>query len=727
MAAETTTRVIQYDIKGSREAIAAIKAQSEAFERLEKKIDGSIGTVKKFFAALTTYVSLSTVKDIFSSLINGMDDLADKSQKLGISAEGLQAWAYAAEMSGTNAETLEGGIKKLSTGLGSINDATADSTKALKKFGIDAKTSTEDALLKIAEGFSKMQDGSQKTAEAMKIFGKSAGPELIPLLNMGKDGIEEFLNKAREMGLVINNETILAVNNMKDKIDDMSKSIKAAGLQLVSGMVPALSALTDEFLSANTQAGEFKTTGEAIGDMLINVSSWLIQATANARGWVTIFATANDVLSPMFKGDRTQLIKDAIQAVEEYDKKAKETIDSLNRKYDQAKNLRGNQSWAKSLNLLPPEPKLRGGGGGEVKTAGKSPTEKAIETVDAYTDSITKANIQLKNLSQVQQLEYLILEKGIDVTDKRIAGHYAEAKARAEMADLRDRNVRAEEAEVEAGLKHIKVMTDEQKEFEKLREKYIDMGDPHEDYIRSLEEINKLSADPRVTDEQRKQLLSAIDKLEKGYLAKLRKNADGTKSEIQEMGELLQREIEGFAKNSADAIAEFCFGAKLSFSEMIQSMLMDLAKLALKRAIDPFFKAVGDASGDFIGSIFKPSAQGNAFGPSGIVPFAQGGVLGGATFFGMPGGKMGVAGEAGAEAVAPLMRSKSGKLGVSSAPFTVNVINNNGSKIKVEESESTQGGKQLQIMVDNAVEQSLGRGRFDRILSTSYGVTRRGK
>ena len=724
MAAETTTRVIQYDIKGSREAIAAIKAQSEAFERLEKKIDGSIGTVKKFFAALTTYVSLSAVKDIFSSLLNNMDDLADKSQKLGMSAEGLQEWAHAAEMSGTNAETLEGGIKKLSTGLAQIGDDSAKATKALKGLGVTAAMNTDQALTQLAESFSKMDDGFKKTALAAQIFGKEAGPELLALLNQGAAGMEEFKKQAHEMGLVVSEETIQQANALKDQMDLVSKSITGAATQILAGMVPALVTLAEEFLGASSSGETFKQVGMAIGETIINTTEAIIRMNSRIKEWAIAGPAIFEAFKPWnaLSMERTgqKILQDAKGQIEALQKETEDRVNKLRSTF-----------YAATLGpgMFPQAPKPKALEAPDVfsGTKGKSATEKAIEAVDAYTESITKANIQLKNLSQVQQLEYLILEKGIDVTDKRIAGHYAEAKARAEMADLRDRNVRAEQAEIEAGLEHVKVMEKEQKEFEKLREKYIDMGDPHEDYIRSLEEINKLSADPRVTDEQRKQLLSAIDKLEKDYLTKLKKNADGAKSEIQEMGELLQREIEGFTQSSADAIAEFCFGAKVSFSEMVQSMLMDLAKLALKRAIDPFFKAVGDTAGTWISSAFKPSAQGNAFGPSGIVPFAQGGVLGGTTFFGMPGGRMGVAGEAGAEAVAPLMRSKSGKLGVSSAPLTVNVINANGSKIKVEETESSQGGKQLQIMVDNAVEQSLGRGRFDRVLSTSYGVTRRGK
>jgi phage-related minor tail protein len=109
--------------------------------------------------------------------------------------------------------------------------------------------------------------------------------------------------------------------------------------------------------------------------------------------------------------------------------------------------------------------------------------------------------------------------------------------------------------------------------------------------------------------------------------------------------------------------------------------------------------------------------------------FAAGGVVSRPTTFALANGGWGVMGEAGPEAIMPLARGADGKLGVSapSSSLTVNVINNNGSQIKVEESESAQGGKQLQIMVDAAVEQSLGKGRFDRVLSTSYGVTRRGR
>lgn len=57
-------------------------------------------------------------------------------------------------------------------------------------------------------------------------------------------------------------------------------------------------------------------------------------------------------------------------------------------------------------------------------------------------------------------------------------------------------------------------------------------------------------------------------------------------------------------------------------------------------------------------------AAGGAFMGGNIIPFADGGVVSGATRFGMSGGRHGVMGEAGPEAIMPLSRAADGKLGV---------------------------------------------------------------
>jgi hypothetical protein len=58
-------------------------------------------------------------------------------------------------------------------------------------------------------------------------------------------------------------------------------------------------------------------------------------------------------------------------------------------------------------------------------------------------------------------------------------------------------------------------------------------------------------------------------------------------------------------------------------------------------------------------------ADGGAFSGGNVVPFASGGVVGSPTTFPMSGGRTGLMGEAGPEAIMPLQRGPNGKLGVS--------------------------------------------------------------
>jgi TP901 family phage tail tape measure protein len=58
-------------------------------------------------------------------------------------------------------------------------------------------------------------------------------------------------------------------------------------------------------------------------------------------------------------------------------------------------------------------------------------------------------------------------------------------------------------------------------------------------------------------------------------------------------------------------------------------------------------------------------AKGAAFGGGNVVPFASGGITTGPTFFPLRGGKVGLMGEAGQEAIVPLDRTSDGKLGIN--------------------------------------------------------------
>lgn len=148
-----------------------------------------------------------------------------------------------------------------------------------------------------------------------------------------------------------------------------------------------------------------------------------------------------------------------------------------------------------------------------------------------------------------------------------------------------------------------------------------------------------------------------------------------------------------------DAVVNFAMTGKLSFADFTKSILADMARIATRQASSALLSSlVGAATSYFTGggggnglaagsagatssnlgassagysSSYFPQALGGAWS-SGVQMFANGGaftnnIVSTPTAFGIAGGRTGVMGEAGPEAIMPLTRTSSGRLGVLAA------------------------------------------------------------
>ncbi|KPG69143.1 phage tail tape measure protein [Pseudomonas libanensis] len=142
-----------------------------------------------------------------------------------------------------------------------------------------------------------------------------------------------------------------------------------------------------------------------------------------------------------------------------------------------------------------------------------------------------------------------------------------------------------------------------------------------------------------------------------------------------------------------DAVVNFAMTGKMSFADFTKSILADMARIATRQAASGLLGSlVGlgiSAAGSYFGGGATTSAGSTAAGYSpdvlagwsgvtqanggawsgGVQMFADGGaftntIVSKPTAFGMSNGKTGIAGEAGPEAIMPLTRTSSGKLGV---------------------------------------------------------------
>lgn len=115
----------------------------------------------------------------------------------------------------------------------------------------------------------------------------------------------------------------------------------------------------------------------------------------------------------------------------------------------------------------------------------------------------------------------------------------------------------------------------------------------------------------------------------------------------------------GMSRGLRSALDGLVFGGDKA-SDALRGVAESLANTVYSTAIRPVTDHFGGMLGSVIGGLF---ADGAAFSQGRVMPFANGGVVSGATAFPMRGG-VGVMGEAGPEAILPLSRGADGRLGV---------------------------------------------------------------
>lgn len=213
-----------------------------------------------------------------------------------------------------------------------------------------------------------------------------------------------------------------------------------------------------------------------------------------------------------------------------------------------------------------------------------------------------------------------------------------------------------------------------------------------EDYINTLE--NRLSKERQLKafGEEELQLQSALIDARQKYgatasksqmelientirLIELEKVQKAVLEEAQKTQERVSESLGSSLEAAMMSIVDGTASVKDAFKEMAAAVIKDLYRILVVEQLVASFKV---ATGPFAAAMGTLGvANGAAFsGGSPIKAYANGGVVGGPTYFPMRGNRVGLMGEAGPEAIMPLSRGKDGKLGVQSSGQAVTVNQN---------------------------------------------------
>lgn len=609
-------------------------------QRSADEIKGSFDGLKNIGiglgASIAAAFSVSAVSAFVRATVGSIDVMNDLKDATGASIENISALEDVGARTGTSFESVSSTLIKFNKVLSEAKGG-SEVTAILTKLGLSAeelkRIDPAEALRQTAVALSRYADDGDKARIVQELFGKSiaeAAPFLADLAKQGKLNATVTTQQAEE------------AEKFNQQLAALQKNATDSARSIVGQLIPALNNIFDAY----QKLGGVK--GIALAVLGLDEQG---QTASNAKALQAEIIRTTDVIERMqteldrnpdneflktrIDKARTRLgglIKDASAASDKLKALADATDGGRNENFSNE----GRNAPKASIGSIPEKDKK----GRALKTpkpdfVGPELPESlkaAFKAVDSV-DSAKIADLQ----DQLRELISIRAVSGGGATDEAIL------KITEELEKFSPAAVAA--AEEKKRLDTLLAATPTAK-LEETRE--------------DMERLAKAFEAGQISAEQ----FAEAAQTRLGTLPDLLKDTTEKMSTLSEQA----------ARNIQDSLGGTIKSTlKGDFDDVSRSwgnLLLDLASQALAAKVGEAllgdFGKTGNVGG-FFGSVLSLfSARGNVFAaPGGVQAFANGGIVGGPTLFGMGGGRTGLMGEAGPEAVVPLKRGKDGKLGIS--------------------------------------------------------------
>lgn len=247
--------IVEIILRGTDQANAAFGRATRSMKDFQTASLAVTKAVAGFAAIGAGAIAGLTVK-----AINAADEIGKAAQQTGFAVTEFSKLANAADLADVDLTSLKTGLVQFNKAiLEAASNITSQQNRALQAMGISIRDANgglkENSVLlrEAADAFAGYADGAEKTALATQLFGRT-GADLIPLLNLGTQGIEELGSSS----MVVTEQ----MAKDADTIDDNTKILKKAFLDIGNVILRDL------------------------GPQLAQLSAWLvkIQKEGNAMG-----------------------------------------------------------------------------------------------------------------------------------------------------------------------------------------------------------------------------------------------------------------------------------------------------------------------------------------------------------------------------------------------------------------------------------------------------------
>lgn len=242
----------------------------QASQTASSSFDDIKASAKDMAIAVAGAFTIDAIAGFIDETVQAAVDVDNLAKAIGVNVEEVQRYQFALIKSGIEADKFGDAISGLNEKILEAATEGGDAERFFSALGITVKNTNgtikdgSDVILEIADAFSAMADGATKSAVASEIMG-DAGAELIPVLNLGSQGIKNLGDEAQRLGYVLDTKAIESAKNYNNAIDLLGSQVKAAGMQIVGGMLPALVQVSSAMSSTTNDGKILETAVSGIG------------------------------------------------------------------------------------------------------------------------------------------------------------------------------------------------------------------------------------------------------------------------------------------------------------------------------------------------------------------------------------------------------------------------------------------------------------------------------
>jgi hypothetical protein len=216
--------------------------------------------IRTLGGALAGVATVGGLAALVDRSISAADAIGETASKIGVGVEALQELRYAASLAGVEQQTLDMALQRFVRRVAEAANGTGEAKDALAQMGISLRDQSgnlrrsEDLLGDVADAFARIEDPAERVRLAFKLF-DSEGVALVNLLQEGSGALEAVRERARSLGIVLDDHLVRDAGRARDELDTLAQVISANLTRAALEAAPVIADLSGWLADVAGKAG----------------------------------------------------------------------------------------------------------------------------------------------------------------------------------------------------------------------------------------------------------------------------------------------------------------------------------------------------------------------------------------------------------------------------------------------------------------------------------------